>query len=96
MERNPNLFSLVNQETKSSILFIPIPGLLFLSSPALGSRSATKGESSIDVEEGETVRLECRFPPDRAGTATLYWIRTNRNGHDNVAIDGTPYGENYR
>ncbi len=28
--------------------------------------------------------------------STLYWIRTNRDGHDNVAIGGTPFQENYR
>jgi hypothetical protein len=52
--------------------------------------------SSIDVEEGDNVKLTCHFAPELAGKdTTLYWIRTNRNGHDNVAIGSTPFQKNY-
>ena len=50
----------------------------------------------IDVTEGEDVVLECRFSPQLSKKAsTLYWIRTNRKGHDNVAIGNTPFQANY-
>ncbi len=51
---------------------------------------------TIDVTEGEDVRLECRFSSQLSKKAsTLYWIRTNRRGHDNVAIGDTPFQANY-
>ncbi len=41
--------------------------------------------------------MESRFGRNLAvRDSTLYWIRTNREGHDNVAIGGTPFQENYR
>ena len=50
-----------------------------------------------DVQEGSNVQLECRFSPELSRKAsTLFWIRTNRKGHDNVAIGETPYQNNYR
>ena len=53
-------------------------------------------KTTIDVQEGDNVKLECRFSPSLAVKAsTLYWIRTNRNGHDNVAIGSTPFQQNY-
>ena len=70
-------------------------GLLLLSGASCAQH--LNGEGSIDVEEGDNVRLECRFAPSLAVKAsTLYWIRTNRNGHDNVAIGDTPFQGNYR
>ena len=52
---------------------------------------------SIDVEEGENVVLKCRFPPELSTRgSTLYWIRTNRRGHDNVAIGETPFQASYK
>lgn len=69
--------------------------MLLLSKASCGQQLL--GEGAIDVEEGEHVRLECRFSSQLAVKAsTLYWIRSNRNGHDNVAIGGTPFQENYR
>jgi hypothetical protein len=51
---------------------------------------------TIDVNENENVLLECRFSPQLSKKAsTLYWIRTNRKGHDNVAIGATPFQANY-
>ena len=50
-----------------------------------------------DVTEGENVLLQCRFSPELSKKAsTLFWIRTNRKGHDNVAIGETPYQANYK
>ena len=54
---------------------------------------------SIDVEEGENVVLKCRFPAELSAQAkgsTLFWIRTNRRGHDNVAIGEVPYQASYK
>ena len=37
--------------------------------------------------EGEEVLLECRFPPVAPEQpVTLYWIRNNRDGSDNAAM----------
>lgn len=53
-------------------------------------------QGTIDVTEEQDVLLECRFSPDLSKKAsTLYWIRTNRKGHDNVAIGETPFQANY-
>ena len=77
-------------------------GSLFLVLLALSSSRAEESPSSVtpaivDVQEGQNVRLDCRFSPDLAKKAsTLYWIRTNRNGHDNVAIGNTPFQAKYR
>jgi hypothetical protein len=50
----------------------------------------------IDVNESEDVVLECRFSPSLSKKAsTLYWIRSNRKGSDNVAIGNTPFQANY-
>ena len=52
---------------------------------------------SIDVEEGQNVVLKCRFPAELSRKdSTLYWIRTNRKGHDNVAIGQTPFQASYQ
>ena len=63
-----------------------------------GDASNDDDVTNLDVQEGQEVSLECRYSPEllREGSSTLYWIRTNRNGHDNVAIGGTPFQENYR
>ncbi len=53
---------------------------------------------TLDVLEMENVLLECRFPEgltDRDREYTLYWIRSNRHGHDNVAIGGLQLENNY-
>ena len=58
-----------------------------------GVSSATQ---TMDVLEKEDVLLECRFPTritDRE--IILYWIRSNRNGHDNVAIGNLILENNY-
>ena len=66
-----------------------IPGLLLVS-------GQSEAPLQIDVTEGEDVVLECRFSPALSKKAsTLYWIRTNRKGHDNVAIGNTPFQANY-
>ena len=52
--------------------------------------------SGLDVQEGDDVRLECRFPAGIAAKASsIYWLRQNRGGHDNAAINDTPYEQNY-
>ena len=41
--------------------------------------------------------LCCRFSPVKADTSvTLYWIRSNREGSDNAAIESTSLDPNYR
>ena len=46
--------------------------------------------------EGQDVVLECRFSPALASSdATLYWIRSSNNKHNNVAIGDTPYSTGY-
>nr|XP_040575461.1 hemicentin-1-like [Lepeophtheirus salmonis] len=58
--------------------------------------SLNKALQTMDVLEKENVQLECRFSPGLAHRAkTLYWIRTNRYGTDNVAIGPSPLQENY-
>lgn len=52
---------------------------------------------TIDVSDGDDAALECRFSPQLSKEdSTLFWIRTNRKGHDNVAIGKTPYQTGYR
>ena len=54
-------------------------------------------EETIDVTQDQDVQLKCRFSPELAKkSSTLFWIRTNREGHDNVAIDETPFQVGYR
>ena len=54
------------------------------------------GESVKDVLLGSDVELQCRFSPGLAAdTATLYWIRSTNDQHDNVAIGNTPYSTGY-
>ena len=53
---------------------------------------------TLDVLEGENVLLECKFPEglfERDREYTHYWIRSNRHGHDNVAIGGLQLENNY-
>jgi hypothetical protein len=47
--------------------------------------------------EGEEVLLQCRFPPVPADQpVTLYWIRNNRVGSDNAAIEAVSLEASYR
>ena len=74
-----------------TMLFLIILGVL--------SKVDAQSESplTIDVSEGEDATLECRFAPQLSKKdSTLFWIRTNRKGHDNVAIGNTPYQAGYR
>ena len=51
---------------------------------------------SMDVLEGENVLLECKFDPAIVSQdPKFFWIRTNRDGHDNVAIGTSPLENNY-
>lgn len=62
--------------------------------PGLVAAAAEEGK---DTREGETVSLECRFPPQVASlNPTYYWLRTNKKKHDNVAIQSTLLESNYR
>ena len=88
----------------NSLRISPLQGILTFSSISkiqlIFSGSIVWGQSEaplqIDVSEGEDVVLECRFSPQLSKKAsTLYWIRTNRKGHDNVAIGSTPFQANY-
>ena len=64
---------------------------LLSSSGCLSDNLETK-----DVIEGQDVVLECRFSPALASSdATLYWIRSSNNKHNNVAIGDTPYSTGY-
>ena len=51
----------------------------------------------MDVVSGTDVILKCRFDPGlHLKRATLYWIRSNRRNHDNVAIGETAFHQDYR
>jgi len=70
--------------------------VVWLSSLVIGLVNARERES-LDVLEGEEVLLQCRFAPVSAETSvTLYWIRNNRDGSDNAAIEATSLDSNYR
>lgn len=52
---------------------------------------------SKDTREEEDLTLECRFAPQLTAMQPAYfWWRTNRQGHDNVAIQATPLDTAYR
>ena len=54
------------------------------------------GAQTMDVLESENVLLDCRFPTGLSNQElVLYWIRSNRNGHDNVAIKELILENNY-
>ncbi|CAG0896284.1 unnamed protein product [Darwinula stevensoni] len=57
-----------------------------------------KGDEMADVLEGDVAVLECRFEASliRGSPTTLYWIRTNNAGTDNVAIGDILLQEHYR
>jgi hypothetical protein len=59
----------------------------------------TRGSEEVDVKdvvEGQDVVLECRFSPALVEKeATLYWIRSTTNQHDNVAIGDRPFSTGY-
>ena len=55
------------------------------------------GVDLLDVVSGTDVILKCRFDPGlHLKRATLYWIRSNRRNHDNVAIGETAFHQDYR
>lgn len=57
------------------------------------------GDEVKDTREGENVTLECRFSPIEVSTdeeLTYYWVRNNKQTHDNVAIGKVPLDNNYR
>jgi hypothetical protein len=53
----------------------------------------------MDVLEGENVLLECRFSTQsrkvNPARMTYYWIRSNRDGHDNAAINEQSMDDSY-
>ncbi|XP_071050518.1 cell adhesion molecule Dscam2 isoform X1 [Onthophagus taurus] len=54
-------------------------------------------EDVKDTREGEDVTLECRFSPKTAtGELTYYWVRSNKQTHDNAAIGKVPLDNNYK
>ena len=56
----------------------------------------SSSSQTMDVMEAENVLLECRFQPAIMDyKPRFFWIRTNRNGHDNVAIGDSPLENNY-
>ena len=56
-----------------------------------------RGEEFLDVVSGSSVTLKCRFDPQlNQRRSTLYWIRSNRINHDNVAIGETAFHQDYR
>lgn len=51
----------------------------------------------MDVVEGKSALLQCRFDPSLAtGNLAYYWIRTNKNDKDNVAIEGRSLDNSYQ
>lgn len=59
--------------------------------------AVVKAQEGKDTREGETVSLECRFSQKiTTENSTYFWLRTNKNKHDNVAIQSTPLESNYR
>ena len=79
-----------------SFFSYPLSGLAPLASSSTASLE-TPSTQTMDVLEGENVLLECRFPPSKVDTsrATLYWIRSNRDGHDNAAIGDNSLDDAY-
>ena len=76
-----------------ALIFFYVAGLTSIASSVDRSPSQT-----LDVIRGENVLLECRFPEglfDREREYTHYWIRSNRYGHDNVAIGNLQLDPNY-
>ena len=54
-------------------------------------------EEFLDVVSGSSITLKCRFDPQlNQKRSTLYWIRSNRINHDNVAIGETAFHQDYR
>ncbi|GAB6028305.1 hypothetical protein CHUAL_002479 [Chamberlinius hualienensis] len=54
-------------------------------------------DSNVDVTEGKSALLECRFDPSLNGNnPAYYWIRTNKKDKDNVAIEGRVLDNNYQ
>ena len=57
----------------------------------------SRGVEQMDVVSGTDVILKCRFDPGlHLKRSTLYWIRSNRRNHDNVAIGETAFHQDYR
>ena len=60
--------------------------------PILLGLALASGGIILDVIVGQQVVLKCKYSPvNVTATARLYWIRTNKAGHDNVAIGNTPF-----
>ncbi|KAL1139641.1 hypothetical protein AAG570_006619 [Ranatra chinensis] len=54
-------------------------------------------QTERDTREGEDLTLECRFSPQLTNMQPAYfWWRTNRQDHDNVAIQETPLDLAYK
>ena len=76
-------------------------GFLFIppthSNLMFSSAGLARGEEQLDVVSGSAVTLKCRFDPQLTQKrSTLYWIRSNRINHDNVAIGETAFHQDYR
>ncbi len=73
--------------------------MLLLSGVVCDTVTRVEPDQTMDVLEGENVLLECRFSAAEVlagGEQPLFfWIRTNRKGHDNVAIGETQLENNY-
>ena len=62
----------------------------------LSSHAPEPPDTEADVLESENVLLECRFSVGLTNREfTLYWIRSNRHGTDNVAIGDLRLENNY-
>lgn len=51
-----------------------------------------------DAREGDNVTLKCRFAITAKGreSPVHYWAKSTANTHDNVAINDSPLGPNYK
>lgn len=51
-----------------------------------------------DAREGDNVTLKCRFVITAKGreSPVHYWVKSTANTHDNVAINDSPLGPNYK
>lgn len=59
--------------------------------------SSSRAQNSVDVVEGKSALLECHFDPSLASrNPAYYWIRSNKNDKDNVAIEGRSFDNSYQ
>lgn len=56
---------------------------------------AVRDVQQLDMHEGSTVVLKCRFQPPRENV-TSFWLRHTKNNHDNAAIGSVSLSSDYK